>query len=146
MVRKKSSLRRKNQIPVAKEGNVKVKVAINNMEESSNIILMAVIRGSTDVGVVDDRRKKKPPDDCVPPFDPNKMLQSKNVQVKNEEDNEGSNYLLGCANMAAFESKLNTHAITYFEQQEQSARNRLSDLVTDETEVDKFEEDELGNF
>eukprot|EP00957_Ditylum_brightwellii_P086174 6557048-Ditylum_brightwellii.AAC.1 len=67
---------------------------------------MAVISGSTDVGVDDDRRKKKPSDDCVPPFDPNKMLQNENVQVEkeNEEENEGNNYLLGCANMAAFES------------------------------------------
>eukprot|EP00957_Ditylum_brightwellii_P140872 10731079-Ditylum_brightwellii.AAC.1 len=65
---------------------------------------MAVINGSTDVGAVDDRSKKKPPDDCVPPFAPNEMLQNKNVQVENEEDNEGNNYLLGCANMAAFES------------------------------------------
>eukprot|EP00957_Ditylum_brightwellii_P033846 2565126-Ditylum_brightwellii.AAC.1 len=79
---------------------------------------MAVINGSTDVGVVDDSRKKKPPDDCVPPFDPNEMLQNKNVWVENEEDNEGNNYLLGCANIAAFESKLNAHFITYFEQQE----------------------------
>eukprot|EP00957_Ditylum_brightwellii_P083095 6316645-Ditylum_brightwellii.AAC.1 len=58
---------------------------------------MAVISGSTDVGVVDDRRKKTSPDDCVPPFDPNGMLQNKNVQVENKEDNEGNNYLLGCA-------------------------------------------------
>eukprot|EP00957_Ditylum_brightwellii_P188541 14353685-Ditylum_brightwellii.AAC.1 len=79
---------------------------------------MAVINGSTDVGVVDDRRKKKPPDKCVPLFDPKKMLQSKNVQVENEEDNKGNNYLLSCANMAAFESKLNTHFITYFKWQE----------------------------
>eukprot|EP00957_Ditylum_brightwellii_P036149 2738957-Ditylum_brightwellii.AAC.1 len=62
---------------------------------------MAVINGSKDVGV-DDRRKKRPPDNCVPPFDPNEMLQNKNVQVENEEDIEGNNYLLGCANMAAF--------------------------------------------
>eukprot|EP00957_Ditylum_brightwellii_P079890 6076073-Ditylum_brightwellii.AAC.1 len=65
---------------------------------------MAVINGSTDVRVVDDRREKKLPDDCVPPFDPNEMLQNKNVQVENEEDNERNNYHLGCADMAAFES------------------------------------------
>eukprot|EP00957_Ditylum_brightwellii_P119307 9102166-Ditylum_brightwellii.AAC.1 len=95
MVQKKSSPQRKNQPPVAKGGNVKVKVTINNVEEISGTILMAVISGSTDVGVVDDRRKNKPPDDCVPPFDPNKMLQNKKFQVENEEDNEGNNYLLG---------------------------------------------------
>eukprot|EP00957_Ditylum_brightwellii_P122915 9371526-Ditylum_brightwellii.AAC.1 len=65
---------------------------------------MDVINGSTDVGVINDRRKKKPPDNCVPPFDPNKMLQNKNVEAENEEDNEGNDYLLGCADMAAFES------------------------------------------
>ena len=77
--------------------------------------------------------------------------------------------------MAAFESKLNTHFITYFEQQEvgtrlcnlnslnnasnkrtfkekmlqniqQRARNHVYDLVTDGTEVDEFEDNELGNF
>eukprot|EP00957_Ditylum_brightwellii_P016017 1206837-Ditylum_brightwellii.AAC.1 len=79
---------------------------------------MAVMNGSTDVGVAHDRRKKKPPDNFVPLFDPNKMLQNKNVQVENEEENKGNNHLLGCANMAEFESKLNTHFITYFEQQE----------------------------
>eukprot|EP00957_Ditylum_brightwellii_P041536 3145881-Ditylum_brightwellii.AAC.1 len=60
------------------------------MAESSDTMLMAVIDGSTDVGVVDDRSKKKTHDDYVPPFDPNEMLQSKNVQVENEEDNEGN--------------------------------------------------------
>eukprot|EP00957_Ditylum_brightwellii_P170285 12962225-Ditylum_brightwellii.AAC.1 len=79
---------------------------------------MPVINGSTDVGAVNDRRKKRPPDDCIPLFNPNEMLQNKNVQVENEEDIEVSNYLLGCANMAAFESKLNAHFIIYFEQQD----------------------------
>jgi hypothetical protein len=103
------------------------------------------------------------------------MLQNKNVQVDNEEDNEGNNYLLGCANMAAFESMLNTHFITCFEQQEvgnrlcdlhslnnasnkrtfkeemlrniqQCAHNHVNNLVTDGTEVDEFEDDALGNF
>eukprot|EP00957_Ditylum_brightwellii_P150525 11461940-Ditylum_brightwellii.AAC.1 len=93
------------------------------------------------------------------------MLQNKNVQVENEEDNEGNMYLFGCADMAAFESKLSIHFITYFEQQEvgnrlcglcslnnasnrrtvkeemlrniqQCARNHVNDLVTDGTEVD----------
>eukprot|EP00957_Ditylum_brightwellii_P006066 459500-Ditylum_brightwellii.AAC.1 len=67
------------------------------MEESSDTILMAVINGSTDIGVVDDRRKKKPPDDCVLLVDPSEMLQNKNAQVENEEDKKGNNYLLGCA-------------------------------------------------
>eukprot|EP00957_Ditylum_brightwellii_P049205 3733412-Ditylum_brightwellii.AAC.1 len=106
---------------------------------------MAVISGSTDVGVVDDRREKKPPDDCVPQFDPNKMLQHKNVQVENEEDNEGNNY----------KSKLNTHFIAYFEQQEVGTFYAAYTVLTmhqrkessrNETEVDEFEEDELGNF
>eukprot|EP00957_Ditylum_brightwellii_P005295 403808-Ditylum_brightwellii.AAC.1 len=104
MVHKKSSPQRKNQTPVAKGGDVKVKVSINNREESSATMLMAVMNGSTDVGDVDDRREKTPPDNCVAPFDPNKMLQNKNVQVENEKDNEENNYLLSCANLAAFES------------------------------------------
>eukprot|EP00957_Ditylum_brightwellii_P123013 9379467-Ditylum_brightwellii.AAC.1 len=74
---------------------------------------MAVMNGSTDVGAVDDRRKK-PPDNCVAPFNPNEMLQNKNVQVENEEGNEENNYFLGCAKLAAFESQLNAHFITYF--------------------------------
>eukprot|EP00957_Ditylum_brightwellii_P084852 6451941-Ditylum_brightwellii.AAC.1 len=90
MVRKKSSLQRKNQTPVAKGGDVRVKVTINGKAKSSNTMLMAVINGSTDVGVVDNRSKKKLRDDYVPPFNPNKMLQHKNVQVENEEDNEGN--------------------------------------------------------
>eukprot|EP00957_Ditylum_brightwellii_P093003 7080918-Ditylum_brightwellii.AAC.1 len=123
---------------------------------------MAVINGSTDVGVVDDRSKKKLPDDYVPPFDANKMLQNESVQAENEEDNEGNSYLLGCADMAAFESKLSTHFITYFElcglqilnnasnrrtfkekmlqTIQQCTRNHFNDLVTDGTEVDKFED------
>eukprot|EP00957_Ditylum_brightwellii_P006886 520881-Ditylum_brightwellii.AAC.1 len=77
--------------------------------------------------------------------------------------------------MAAFESKLSTHFITYFEQQDagtrlcglhslnnatnkrtfkeemlwnvqQSTRRCVNYLVTDEMEVDEFEEDELGNY
>eukprot|EP00957_Ditylum_brightwellii_P014335 1078890-Ditylum_brightwellii.AAC.1 len=125
------------------------------MEESSDTILIAVISGSTDVGVIDDRRKKKPSDDCVPPFDPNKMLQNKNVQVENEEDNEGDNYLLGCADMAVFEPNLHslfnasnkrTFKGKTLQNIQQSARNCINDLVTDETEVGEFEEDDLGNF
>jgi hypothetical protein len=58
MVQKKSSPQRKNQAPVAKGGDVKVKVIVNNVEESSATMLMAVINGDIDVGVVDDRRKK----------------------------------------------------------------------------------------
>eukprot|EP00957_Ditylum_brightwellii_P059850 4543663-Ditylum_brightwellii.AAC.1 len=174
MVCKKSSSQRKSQTPVAKEGDVKVKVTINNMEESSATMSMAVMNGFTDVGVFDDKREKTPPDNCVALFDPNKMLQNKNVQVENEEDNEENNYPLGCANLVAFESKLNTHFITYFEQQDvdtilrslhsfnnalnkrsfksgmlrniqQRLCHHVNDIVTDETEVDKFEEDELGN-
>eukprot|EP00957_Ditylum_brightwellii_P048457 3676997-Ditylum_brightwellii.AAC.1 len=77
--------------------------------------------------------------------------------------------------MAAFEPKLSTHFITYFERQEignrlcglhslnnasnrrifkeemlrniqQSTRNHVNGLVTDGTEVDKFEDKRLGNF
>eukprot|EP00957_Ditylum_brightwellii_P103177 7863431-Ditylum_brightwellii.AAC.1 len=93
------------------------------------------------------------------------MLQNENVQVENEEDNEGNRHLLGCVGMAAFESKLRTHFITYFKQQEvgnrlcdlhslnntankrifkekmlrniqQRAHNNVNNLVTDGTEVD----------
>eukprot|EP00957_Ditylum_brightwellii_P175463 13358508-Ditylum_brightwellii.AAC.1 len=88
MVCKNSSPQRKNITPVAKGSDVKVKGTINNVEESSATMLMAVVNSSTDVGVVDDKRKKIPPDNCVPPFNPNKMLQNKNVQVENEEDIE----------------------------------------------------------
>eukprot|EP00957_Ditylum_brightwellii_P206161 15347088-Ditylum_brightwellii.AAC.1 len=104
MVCKKSSLQRKNQTHVTKGGDMKVKVTINKVEESSATMLMAMMNGSTDAGAVDDRREKRPPDNCAPPFDPSKMLQNKNIQVENEEDIEVNNYLLGCANMAAFES------------------------------------------
>eukprot|EP00957_Ditylum_brightwellii_P154457 11754522-Ditylum_brightwellii.AAC.1 len=79
MVYKKSSPQRKNQTPVAKAGDVKVKVTTNNVKKSSAIILIAVMNGSTDVGAVDDRRKKTPPDNCVAPFDHKEMLQNKNV-------------------------------------------------------------------
>eukprot|EP00957_Ditylum_brightwellii_P193979 14773076-Ditylum_brightwellii.AAC.1 len=77
--------------------------------------------------------------------------------------------------MAAFESKLNTHFIACFEQQDVGTRlcslqslnnasnkmtfkeemlrniqqrlhHHVNDLVTDEMEVDKFEGDELGNY
>eukprot|EP00957_Ditylum_brightwellii_P088979 6775677-Ditylum_brightwellii.AAC.1 len=78
---------------------MRVKVTISGMEESSDTMLMAVISGSRDVGVDHDRRKKTVPDKYVPPFDPNKMLQNKNVQVENKEDNEGNRHLLGCADM-----------------------------------------------
>eukprot|EP00957_Ditylum_brightwellii_P056003 4244149-Ditylum_brightwellii.AAC.1 len=79
---------------------------------------MAVMNDSTNVGAVDDKRKKSPPDNCVALFNHNKMLQNKNVQGKNEENNEDNIYLLGCVDLAAFESKLDTHFITYFEQQD----------------------------
>eukprot|EP00957_Ditylum_brightwellii_P076454 5810619-Ditylum_brightwellii.AAC.1 len=69
----------KNQTPVAKGRGVKVKVTINNVEEISDTVLMAVMNGSTDVGAVDDRREKTPTNNCVAPFDLNKMLQNKNV-------------------------------------------------------------------
>eukprot|EP00957_Ditylum_brightwellii_P160896 12250023-Ditylum_brightwellii.AAC.1 len=79
MVRKKSSPQRKNQTLVAK-GDIRVKVTISSMEEISDTMLMVVINGSTDGGVDHDRRKKTLPDDYVPPFNPNEMLQNKNVQ------------------------------------------------------------------
>eukprot|EP00957_Ditylum_brightwellii_P154301 11742310-Ditylum_brightwellii.AAC.1 len=164
-MQKKSSLQRKNITLVAKGGDAKVKVINNNTEESSYTMLLAMINDSTDVGVVDDRREKRPPDDCVPLFDPNKMPQNKNLQVENEKDIEVNNYLLGCADMASFEAKLNTHFITYFEGQDvdtrlcglhslnnasdkrtfkeeilwniqQRAHHHINDLVTDEMEVD----------
>eukprot|EP00957_Ditylum_brightwellii_P139463 10629219-Ditylum_brightwellii.AAC.1 len=53
---------------------------------------------------VDDKREKTPPDDCVAPFDHKEMFQNENVQGKNEEDNEENINLLGCADLAAFES------------------------------------------
>eukprot|EP00957_Ditylum_brightwellii_P004273 324698-Ditylum_brightwellii.AAC.1 len=124
MVQKKSNPRRKNQTSVAKGGDVKVKVTFNNVKESSETVLMAEMNYSTDVGAVDDKREKTPPDNHVAPFDHNKMLQNENLQGKNddnnneEDDNEEDVYLLGCADLAAFESKLNTHFITYFEQQD----------------------------
>eukprot|EP00957_Ditylum_brightwellii_P005406 412282-Ditylum_brightwellii.AAC.1 len=104
MVCKKYSPQKKNQTHVAKGGDVKVKVTISNVEESSATMLMAVMNGSTDVDAVDDRREKTPPGNCVTLFDPYEMLQNKNVQVENEEDNKEDNYLLGCADLAAFES------------------------------------------
>eukprot|EP00957_Ditylum_brightwellii_P165863 12627995-Ditylum_brightwellii.AAC.1 len=58
MVHKKSSPQRKNQTPVAKKGDVKVKVTFNDMKESSATLSMAVMNDSTNVGAVDDKRKK----------------------------------------------------------------------------------------
>eukprot|EP00957_Ditylum_brightwellii_P188746 14367321-Ditylum_brightwellii.AAC.1 len=54
------------------------------------------------------------------------MLQNKSVQDENEEDNEENIYLLGCTELAAFESKLDTHCIAYFKQQDVDIR--LCDL------------------
>eukprot|EP00957_Ditylum_brightwellii_P167777 12772081-Ditylum_brightwellii.AAC.1 len=76
------------------------------------------MNGSTDVGFDHDKREKTVSDNDVPPFNPNEMLRNENVQVENEEDNKGNRHLLGCVDMAAFESKLKTHFITYFERQE----------------------------
>eukprot|EP00957_Ditylum_brightwellii_P033906 2569363-Ditylum_brightwellii.AAC.1 len=58
MVHKKSSPQRKDIAHVPKVGDVKVKVTINNMEESFATVLMAVMNGSTGIGVVDDKGKK----------------------------------------------------------------------------------------
>eukprot|EP00957_Ditylum_brightwellii_P058563 4440779-Ditylum_brightwellii.AAC.1 len=131
---------------------------------------MAVMNDSTNVGAVDD--KKAPPDNYVALFNHNEMLQNENIQGKNEEDNEENIHLLGCTYLAAFESKLDTHFITYFKQQDVDTRlcglqslnnasikrtfsakilrniqqrlcHHVNDLVEDEMEVDKFEEDEL---
>eukprot|EP00957_Ditylum_brightwellii_P053460 4051853-Ditylum_brightwellii.AAC.1 len=62
------------------------------------------MNGSTDDGFDHDKRKNTVTDDDVPPFDPNEMLRNKNVQVVNEENNEGNMHLLGCVDMGAFES------------------------------------------
>eukprot|EP00957_Ditylum_brightwellii_P110488 8427142-Ditylum_brightwellii.AAC.1 len=131
---------------------MRVKVTISGVEESSNTMLMAVINGYMDVGVGHDRRKKTVPDNYVPLFDPNEMLQNKNVQVENEEDNEGNRHFLECANMAAFESNLNnaSNRRNFKEEMlrniQQRARNHVNNLVTDGTEVDEFEDNNLGNF
>eukprot|EP00957_Ditylum_brightwellii_P007163 544025-Ditylum_brightwellii.AAC.1 len=122
MVCKKIIPQRKNQTPVAKGGDAKVKVTFNDMKESSATVMMAVMNDSTNVGSVDDKRKKTPPDNCVAPFDHSKMLQNENVQGKNKENDEENIYLLGCADLAAFELKLDTHFITYFEQQDVDTR------------------------
>eukprot|EP00957_Ditylum_brightwellii_P012579 950446-Ditylum_brightwellii.AAC.1 len=151
------------------------------MKESSAMVLLTEMDDSTNVGTVDDKRKKIPPDDHITSFDHNEILQNKNVQGKNEEDdNEEDNNkegicLLGCADLAAFESKLDMHFITYFKQRDVDTRpcslhnlNNVSnkrtfnagmlrniqqrlcccvnDLITDEMEVDEFEEDELSNY
>eukprot|EP00957_Ditylum_brightwellii_P088390 6732365-Ditylum_brightwellii.AAC.1 len=81
------------------------------MKESYATVLMDVMNDSIDVGAVDDRRKKTPPDNFVVLIDHNKMLQNKNAQGANEEDN-----------FTAFESKLNRHSITYFKQQDVDTR------------------------
>eukprot|EP00957_Ditylum_brightwellii_P167653 12763060-Ditylum_brightwellii.AAC.1 len=57
MVHKKSSPQRKNQTLLAKEGDVKVKVTINDMKESSATVLVAVMNDSANVGAVDDKKK-----------------------------------------------------------------------------------------
>eukprot|EP00957_Ditylum_brightwellii_P035427 2686139-Ditylum_brightwellii.AAC.1 len=93
-MQKKSSPRRKNQAPVAK-GDMTVKVTFTGVEDCSNTMLVAAMNDSTDVGFDHDKRKKTVTDDDVPPFDPNKMLQNENVQLENEENNEGNRHLLG---------------------------------------------------
>eukprot|EP00957_Ditylum_brightwellii_P004272 324697-Ditylum_brightwellii.AAC.1 len=124
MVQKKSNPQRKNITPVAKGGDVKVKVTSNNMKETYVTVLMTKMNDSTNVGAVDDKRKKAPHGNHVAQFNHNKMLRNETVQGKNEDNNneEDNNekdiYLLGCADLATFESKLNTHFITYFEQQD----------------------------
>eukprot|EP00957_Ditylum_brightwellii_P114407 8722402-Ditylum_brightwellii.AAC.1 len=67
---------------------------------------MAVINDSTNVGAVDDKRKNTPPGNCVAPFNHNNMLQNKNVQVENEEDNEENIHPFGYADLAAFKNKM----------------------------------------
>eukprot|EP00957_Ditylum_brightwellii_P122247 9322016-Ditylum_brightwellii.AAC.2 len=85
---------------------------------------MDEMNDSINVGDVDDKREKTPPDNYVALFNHNEMLRNENVQGKNEDNNnekdknEEEIYLLGCADLAAFESKLNTHFITYFKQQD----------------------------
>eukprot|EP00957_Ditylum_brightwellii_P030941 2344274-Ditylum_brightwellii.AAC.1 len=84
------------------------------------------------------------------------MPQNKNVQVENEEENEGNNYLLGCASMqqevgnrlCGLHSLNNTLVKRTFKEEllwniQQSTQHCVNDLVTDEMEVDEFEEDEL---
>eukprot|EP00957_Ditylum_brightwellii_P081719 6216663-Ditylum_brightwellii.AAC.1 len=72
------------------------------MEESSATVLMAEMNDSTNGGA---------------------MLRNNYIHDKNEEDNnEEDIYLLGCEDLATFESKLDTHFITYFEQQDVDTR------------------------
>ena len=171
MVRKKSSPHRKNEGHVAK-GDTRVKVTFTGVEDCSDTVLVAVMNGSTDDGFYHNTRTKTVTDDDVSPLDPNEMLRNENVQLEN---NNGNRHLLGCVDMGAFESKLKTHFITYFERQDvgnrlcglhslnnaankrvfkegmlrkiqEEAHNRVNDLVTDGTEVDEFEDDALGNF
>eukprot|EP00957_Ditylum_brightwellii_P119731 9135346-Ditylum_brightwellii.AAC.1 len=72
------------------------------------------MKDSTSVDDVEDERKKRPPGNQIASFDHNKMLRNKNLQDENQEDIN----LLGCKSVAAFKSKLETHFITYFEQQD----------------------------
>eukprot|EP00957_Ditylum_brightwellii_P153846 11710224-Ditylum_brightwellii.AAC.1 len=83
---------------------MRVKVTFTGVEECSNTMLVAVMNGSMDVGFDHDKRKKTVNENDVPPFDPNKMLRNENVQFEKKEDNEGTRHLLGCVDMAAFES------------------------------------------
>eukprot|EP00957_Ditylum_brightwellii_P208899 15359454-Ditylum_brightwellii.AAC.1 len=80
---------------------------------------MAEMNDSTNGGTVDDKRVKRPPDDHIALLDHNEMLWIKNGQDKNKEyNNEEDIYLFDCADLSTFESKLDTHFITYFKQQD----------------------------
>ena len=175
MVRKKNTPKKNNKEPIPNEQNVKVKIVMNNEEDSSGKTLIAVTSGYTDVGVFHDKRKLGQHDQSVKSFDHNEILRNENVNVNNEESNDRDNHLLGCTDMEAFQNKLKTHFITYFEKQapdshlcglhslnnavntrmfnedflrkiQHQAHNDVNDLVFDGRQVDEFENEELGNF
>eukprot|EP00957_Ditylum_brightwellii_P133207 10156495-Ditylum_brightwellii.AAC.1 len=75
---------------------------------------MAEMDDSTSVDAVEDERKQRLSDNHIASSNHNKMLWKKTLQNENQEDIK----LLGCENFAVFDSKLETHFITYFKQQD----------------------------
>eukprot|EP00957_Ditylum_brightwellii_P054932 4163016-Ditylum_brightwellii.AAC.1 len=82
------------------------------MEESSASVLMAEMKDSTSVHAVEEERKERLSDNDITSSNHSEMLGNESLQNKNQE----AINLLGCENVATFESKLETHFTTYFEE------------------------------
>eukprot|EP00957_Ditylum_brightwellii_P081218 6178190-Ditylum_brightwellii.AAC.1 len=88
------------------------------MEESSASVLMAEMKDYTSVHTVEDKRKQQLCDNHITSSNYSKMLLNEMLHNKNQEKIN----LIGCENVATFDSKLETHFITYFKQQDVNTR------------------------